>query len=92
MSNDQPGDDRSISIGTSVTDSAVVVGDGNTITVTNTKIIQISVDEIKTRPFIGTSPYKGLRSFESEDQDQFFGRDQFLAELVNQQEQTNLVD
>jgi WD40 repeat protein/energy-coupling factor transporter ATP-binding protein EcfA2 len=91
MSNDQLGDDRSISIGTSVTDSAVVMGDGNTITVTNTKIIQISVDEIKTRPFIGTSPYKGLRSFESEDQDQFFGRAQFLADLVNQQEQTNLV-
>lgn len=61
------------------------------VTLTQNKIIQISVDEVKTRPFISTSPYKGLRSFEPEDRDQFFGRDQFLASLVDELEQTNLV-
>ncbi|NET03135.1 MAG: hypothetical protein F6K16_00050 [Symploca sp. SIO2B6] len=61
------------------------------VTLTQTKIIQISVDEIKTRQLISTSPYKGLRSFEPEDRNQFFGRDQFIAELVNELEQTNLV-
>lgn len=63
----------------------------NVVTLTQNKIIQISVDEIKTRPFIIASPYKGLRSFEPEDEDQFFGRDQFLAGLVNELEQTNLM-
>ena len=62
-----------------------------TVTLTQTKIIQISVDQIKTRKFISTSPYKGLSSFEPEDRDQFFGRDQFLSGLVNELEQTNLV-
>jgi energy-coupling factor transporter ATP-binding protein EcfA2 len=76
-----------------------VQGDDNTfnviqaqnITLTQTKIIQISVDEIKTRGLITTSPYKGLKKFEPEDADRFFGRDQFLDNLVNELEQTNLV-
>ncbi|MEO0405985.1 MAG: hypothetical protein AAF289_01415 [Cyanobacteria bacterium P01_A01_bin.135] len=61
------------------------------VTLTQNKIIQVSVDEIKTRPFVITSPYKGLRSFEPEDKDQFFGRDQFIAGLINELEQTNLI-
>jgi CHASE2 domain-containing sensor protein/energy-coupling factor transporter ATP-binding protein EcfA2 len=76
-----------------------VHGDDNTfnviqaqvVTLTQTKIIQISVDEIKTRQLNITSPYKGLKPFEPEDTDKFFGRDQFLAGLVNELEQTNLV-
>ncbi|MEO0457737.1 MAG: hypothetical protein AAF152_14325 [Cyanobacteria bacterium P01_A01_bin.114] len=64
-------------------------GDNNVITYS--EIIQISVDEIKTRPFEKTSPYKGLKSFEPNDKDKFFGRHQFLAELVNKLEHTNLV-
>jgi WD40 repeat protein/energy-coupling factor transporter ATP-binding protein EcfA2 len=76
-----------------------VQGDDNTfnviqaqnITLTQTKIIQISVDEIKTRELNTTSPYKGLKKFEPEDADRFFGRDQFLDNLVNELEQTNLV-
>ncbi|PSN16109.1 hypothetical protein C7293_04020, partial [filamentous cyanobacterium CCT1] len=61
------------------------------INLTQTKIIQISVDEIKTRQLNTTSPYKGLKKFESTDKDYFFGRDQFLAELVNELKQTNLI-
>ena len=61
------------------------------VTLTQNKIIQISIDEIKTRPFVIASPYKGLRSFEPEDKDQFFGRDQLIAGLINELEQTNLI-
>lgn len=64
---------------------------GQVITLTQTKIIQISVDEIKTRELITTSPYKGLKKFEPEDTDRFFGREQFLGGLVNELEQTNLI-
>jgi ABC-type multidrug transport system ATPase subunit len=61
------------------------------VTLTQTKIIQISVDEIKTHELIRTSPYKGLKKFEPEDSDRFFGRAQVLAGLVNELEQTNFV-
>ncbi|KOP27268.1 hypothetical protein AMR41_06940 [Hapalosiphon sp. MRB220] len=66
-------------------------GDSNVVTLNQTQILQISVEEIKTREFIETSPYKGLKKFESEDKDLFFGRDQFLTGLVNELEQTNLI-
>lgn len=69
----------------------MVQGDNNVITVSRTKIIQISVEEIKTREFKEASPYKGLKRFEAVDKDRFFGRDQFLTGLVNELEQTNLL-
>ncbi len=72
-------------------DNIQIQGDNNFLTFNQTKIIQISVDEIKTREFIPTSPYKGLKKFEPEDKDLFFGRDQFLTGLVNELEQTNLI-
>jgi energy-coupling factor transporter ATP-binding protein EcfA2 len=62
-----------------------------TLIFSETKIIQISVDEIKTREFNQASPYKGLKRFEAVDKDRFFGRDQFLTGLVNELEQTNLL-
>ncbi|NJM74180.1 MAG: hypothetical protein HC862_31165 [Scytonema sp. RU_4_4] len=68
-----------------------VQGESNVVTFNKTEILQISVEEIKTRQFIQTSPYKGLKKFEPEDKDLFFGRDQFLTGLVNELEQTNLV-
>ncbi len=70
-------------------DNIQIQGDGNTIT--QTKILQISVDEIKTRQFIQTSPYKGLKKFELEDKDLFFGRDQFITQLVKKLENRNLI-
>ncbi|MBY5282757.1 NACHT and WD repeat domain-containing protein, partial [Anabaena sp. PCC 7938] len=69
----------------------VSVVSSQNVTFNQTQIIQISVEEIKTRKFIVTSPYKGLKKFESEDKDRFFGRDQFLTGLVNELEQTNFV-
>ncbi|QUY45849.1 DUF4350 domain-containing protein [Acaryochloris marina] len=64
---------------------------GQVVTLSQTKIIQISVDEIKTRELIQTSPYKGLDAFERQDHLNFFGRDQFILGLANEMEQTNLV-
>jgi tetratricopeptide (TPR) repeat protein len=61
------------------------------VTFNQTQIIQISIAEIKTRPLNTTSPYRGLNSFDVNDRDYFFGRDQFLTGLVNELEQTNLV-
>ncbi|MHC5763463.1 NACHT and WD repeat domain-containing protein, partial [Nostoc sp.] len=66
-------------------------GDSNVVTFNKTEILQISVEEIKTRKFIETSPYKGLKKFEPADKDLFFGRDQFLKGLINELEQTNLI-
>ena len=64
---------------------------GHIVTITQTKIIQISADEIKTRELTVTSPYKGLKTFEPEDANRFFGRDQFLDGLINELKQTNFM-
>jgi WD40 repeat protein/energy-coupling factor transporter ATP-binding protein EcfA2 len=69
----------------------VSVVNSQNVTFNQTQIIQISVEEVKTRQFLTTSPYKGLKNFELEDKDRFFGRDQFLTGLVNELNQTNLV-
>jgi hypothetical protein len=69
----------------------VSVVSSQNVTFNQTQIIQISVEEVKTWKFTITSPYKGLKKFESEDKDRFFGRDQFLTGLVNELEQTNFI-
>lgn len=70
----------------------VHIGDRITIEqILGQKVIYVSVDEIKTREFNPTSPYKGLKKFEPEDKDCFFGRDQFITELAKELEQTNLL-
>ncbi|MCC5601840.1 ATP-binding protein [Nostoc favosum] len=71
--------------------SNISIGDSNVVTFNQTQILQISIEEIKTRQFRENSPYKGLKKFEPEDKDIFFGRDQFLTGLVNELEQTNLI-
>ncbi|MEI6328978.1 MAG: AAA family ATPase [Pseudanabaena sp. ELA645] len=96
--NNNPSEDQPASQQQSLGD-VQVQGDDNifnviqaqVVTLTQTKIIQIAVDEIKTRELNATSPYKGLKKFESEDTDRFFGRDQFISGLVNDLEQTNFI-
>ena len=89
MSNDPSSNDRRIIVGTSVADSLLVSGDNNKFEIN--KNTYISVDEIKTHDLTTTSPYKGLKKFELKDAEYFFGRDQFLKELVDELEHTNLV-
>ncbi len=71
--------------------SNISIGNSNVITINQTQIQQFTTDQIKARQFRETSPYKGLKKFEPEDKDIFFGRDQFLTGLVNELEQTNLI-
>ncbi len=54
-------------------------------------ILQISKEEITSRELIITSPYKGLKAFESRDKELFFGRDNFITTLVNELSYTNLI-
>ena len=68
-----------------------VHGEGNILTFNQTEILQITEREITTRELIITSPYKGLKTFESRDKELFFGRDNFITTLVNELEQTNLI-
>lgn len=89
MSSHESGDNRSISVDGSAIGSAISSGDHNTITISNT--IQITADKIKSDALIITSPYKGLKTFEPKDSERFYGREQFLASLVNELEQTNFV-
>ena len=58
-------------------------GEGNILTFNQTEILQLYERKITTRPLITTSPYKGLKSFESRDKELFFGRDNFITTLVN---------
>lgn len=68
-----------------------VEGQGHHINFSQTQIIQIAVDEIKTRPLVAASPYKGLKRFEVADRDRFFGRDQLIRSLAADLETSNLV-
>jgi WD40 repeat protein len=55
-------------------------GEGNSLTIS--QVIQISALAVHNRRFIRSSPYKGLRRFNSIDKDLFFGRDQLIMNLV----------
>lgn len=70
-----------------------VEGAGHYIDFSQKQIIYISVDEIKTREFIKTSPYKGLKRFESNEWDvkRFFGRTQFIDSLLTELNESNLI-
>jgi WD40 repeat protein/energy-coupling factor transporter ATP-binding protein EcfA2 len=46
-------------------------------------ITQKSGFEITSQPLIKGSPYLGLRKFEVDDKDKFFGRDRWINELTN---------
>ena len=64
-------------------------GQGNQLVIN--QIIQISVAEIKTRPFIASSPYVGLARFEERHKDFFFGRDAVIAKLLGMVAAKNLL-
>lgn len=70
-----------------------VEGVGHYIDFSQKQIIYISVDEIKTREFIQTSPYKGLKRFDSNEWDvkRFFGRAQFIDSLLSELNESNLI-
>ncbi len=67
----------------------ITMGDGNVFTIN--QILQISPSVVQTRPFNPTSPYQGLKSFQFEDKDRFFGRDRLVADLMAVTTQRNLL-
>lgn len=60
-----------------------IVG-GDKIVVNTT--IQISVDAVRLKPFVGASPYRGLNRFDQLSRATFFGRDEAVAKLVRKVE------
>lgn len=56
------------------------------------KVVSVqSSDLIQKRSLIRRSPYKGLRSFETGDEDRFFGRGRLVYELIQNLQNKNLV-
>ncbi len=53
--------------------------------------IQKSEIEITNQPLITGSPYLGLRKFEVDDKDRFFGRDNWIVELTDYLKQKNVL-
>ncbi|WP_420372192.1 NACHT and WD repeat domain-containing protein [Microcystis aeruginosa] len=54
-------------------------------------ITQKSGVEIQSQPLITGSPYLGLRKFEVDDKDRFFGRDNWIIELTDYLKQQNVL-
>ncbi|MFN7216626.1 NACHT and WD repeat domain-containing protein [Microcystis sp.] len=54
-------------------------------------ITQKSGVEIQSQPLITGSPYLGLRKFEVDDKDRFFGRDNWIVELTDYLQQKNVL-
>ncbi|MFO0147398.1 MAG: NACHT and WD repeat domain-containing protein [Microcystis sp.] len=54
-------------------------------------ITQKSGVEIQAQPLITGSPYLGLRKFEVDDKDRFFGRDNWIIELTDYLKQKNVL-
>jgi len=67
----------------------IVLGNENVFTVN--QILQITASAIQTRPLNSTSPYRGLKKFESNNKDLFFGRDRTIANLIEVISQTNFI-
>lgn len=64
----------------------VVVGENNTV-----YISYQSADFVQKRDLTKESPYKGLDTFEPEDKDKFFGRNQLITNLSKDLEEKNLL-
>jgi len=68
-------------------------GQGHYVDFSQKQYIQISVDEIKTKPFIKASPYKGLKKFDSSEWDakRFWGREQLIEDLRKDLDVSNML-
>jgi WD40 repeat protein len=55
-----------------------------------TQIVQISVAKVTQQRLIKTSPYQGLKKFNFQDRERFFGRDKLIARLFEAVNSSNL--
>ncbi|MBF2020266.1 MAG: tetratricopeptide repeat protein [Hydrococcus sp. C42_A2020_068] len=70
----------------------ITLSDGqNVFHFSPTPILDISAEQIKSRPLISTSPYKGLKPFTAKDCDYFFGRDKLTFHLLEELCKKNLI-
>ncbi|MDZ4873908.1 MAG: Tol-Pal system protein TolB [Chroococcidiopsis cubana SAG 39.79] len=67
----------------------IALGNGNVFTIN--QILHVTASAIQTRPLNPTSPYRGLRKFEFNHKDLFFGRDRLIANLIEVISQSNLI-
>ena len=67
----------------------IALGDGNVFTIN--QILQVTASAIQTRQLNPTSPYRGLKKFEFNNKDLFFGRDRAIANLIEVISQTNFI-
>ena len=69
----------------------ITMRDGNVITISQTQYIQISIDKVKERKLNPVSPYVGLKRFELQNKDLFFGRHQLIVDLIEAIAESNFV-
>ncbi|MCZ8026033.1 MAG: hypothetical protein O9332_11605, partial [Microcystis sp. LE19-10.1B] len=68
-----------------------IAGDISGCVINQYIITQKSGVEIQSQPLITGSPYLGLRKFEVDDKDRFFGRDNWIIELTDYLKQKNVL-
>lgn len=71
-----------ISIGGDTTNSVILIGSSNTVTLTAEARQLLQPEEVKDEPAPGESPYKGLLYFDVTDAPLFFGREALTHDLT----------
>jgi hypothetical protein len=71
-----------ISIGGGVDRSVVIIGSGNKVELTAEALSLLKPETKTEEPTEGEPPYMGLRYFDTQDADLFFGREALTCELV----------
>ncbi len=80
-------DVEQIAVGSSITQTKIV---GYTVEQVSALLTQIRTT-FQPKPFDGRSPYVGLAAFEQEDADRFFGRERWVANLVERLRETRYI-
>jgi ABC-type multidrug transport system fused ATPase/permease subunit len=71
-----------ISIGGDVNRSVVIIGSGNKVELTAEALSLLKPESTTEEPVEGEPPYMGLRYFDTQDADLFYGRDALTRELL----------
>ncbi len=71
-----------ISIGGDVNRSVVIIGSGNKVELTSEALSLLKPETTSEEPAEGEPPYMGLRYFDTQDTDLFYGREALTRELL----------
>ena len=71
-----------ISIGGDVNRSVVIIGSGNKVELTSEALNLIKPETTSKKPAEGEPPYMGLRYFDTQDADLFYGREALTRDLL----------